>query len=459
MPASTSATSPALILPEKPAGLPHPGYETPRGVSPLESVPKAGLQYPNYSPFKLPNLVEEAFVDRALSSDPAKRSLLEAASSIINFTPTIGTELVGLQLKALSDEQKNELGRLVAERGVVFLRDQDLDVHEQIEFCSYYGPLHIHQMAGIIPDLPWVHPIYKDETAVNGRSHQIWHSDSGPDGTEAGGDTIWASGYAVYEALSPKLRAFLETLEAKHSGFEQAQKALRTTGCLRRDPIETNHARNISIIGGNNIAFIKTYPGGSGYVTNITWENFRSKASLYGLNINQYWQNKNEPDTGSVALRNLMFRNFTGILRSAVEMWCREADRVQGSVADGTQRPPLYLVANDLTYAVNVTLEKILVWTENGTSAINKISNVFGHADSVYGVNDGLEALPSNGPPTSYTSTYTVTQAPTGYVEPTYPAWAVPTTGYGTASAIPVYTPAPLWEPNGDYDKHYWGSF
>ncbi|GAB7356758.1 hypothetical protein MBLNU459_g7657t1 [Dothideomycetes sp. NU459] len=359
---------------------------------------------------------------------------------------------------------------------------------------------------------------------------------SGPDGTEAGGDTIWASGYAVYEALSPKLRAFLETLEAKHSGFEQAQKALRTTGCLRRDPIETNHpvvrthpvtgwktlyvnpnftkeiiglekqfgnaildnlyrtvaegyefqvrwkwsknavaiwdnrstlhtgifdycsgisigslnvsaeisnihARNISIIGGNNIAFIKTYPGGSGYVTNITWENFRSKASLYGLNINQYWQNKNEPDTGSVALRNLMFRNFTG------------------SVADGTQRPPLYLVANDLTYAVNVTLEKILVWTENGTSAINKISNVFGHADSVYGVNDGLEALPSNGPPTSYTSTYTVTQAPTGYVEPTYPAWAVPTTGYGTASAIPVYTPAPLWEPNGDYDKHYWGSF
>lgn len=206
-------------LPQKPSGLPHPEYVTPRGVSPLKSVPKAGLQYPNYTPFKLPNLVELPFTDRASSSDPEKRSLLAAASSVVHLTPAIGTELVGLQLKDLTIQQKDELGRLVAERGVVFLREQDLDVHEQIEFCSYYGPLHIHQMAGIIPDLPWVHPIHKDETAVNGRSHQIWHSDvsyelqppgltmlrmdtlpqAGPDGTEAGGDTIWANGYAIYE--------------------------------------------------------------------------------------------------------------------------------------------------------------------------------------------------------------------------------------------------------------------
>lgn len=71
-------------------------------------------------------------------------------------------------------------------------------------------------------------------------------------------------------------------------------------------------ARNISIIQGNNIAFIKTYPGGSGYVTNITFENFRSLASLYGLNINQYWQNTFTPDTGSVTLSNILLKNFSG---------------------------------------------------------------------------------------------------------------------------------------------------
>jgi sulfonate dioxygenase len=125
-------------------------------------------------------------------------------------------------LKDFTDQQKDELARLVAERGVVFLRDQDLDVHQQVSFGAYYGDLHIHQMAGIIPDLPWVHPIHKDHTSKNGRAHQIWHSDvsyeiqppgltllkmdtlplAGPDESEAGGDTIWASGYALYECMN-----------------------------------------------------------------------------------------------------------------------------------------------------------------------------------------------------------------------------------------------------------------
>ncbi|KAJ0301564.1 hypothetical protein Brms1b_012367 [Colletotrichum noveboracense] len=128
--------------------------------------------------------------------------------------------------------------------------------------------------------------------------------------------------------------------------------------------VENLHARNISIIQGNNIAFIKTYPGGSGYVMNITFENFRSKASLYALDINQYWQNTFEPDTGAVTLSNLVFKNFSG------------------SVADGTKRPPLYLIANDLTYATNVTVEGFSLWTESGTYVVNKISNIFGNGDN-----------------------------------------------------------------------------
>ena len=215
----TEGTYPEVHLPERPANLPHPEYRTPRGVSPLDSVPKAGLQYPNYTPFKLPNLVETDFVDRGIGSDEKKLALLEAATNVVHLTPAIGTELVGLQLKYLDATQKNELARLVAERGVVFFRDQNLDVHEQIDFASYFGELHIHQMAGVIPDLPWVHPIHKDGTSVNARSHQIWHSDvsyefqppgltllkmdtlpqAGPNGTEAGGDTIWASGFGIYE--------------------------------------------------------------------------------------------------------------------------------------------------------------------------------------------------------------------------------------------------------------------
>ncbi|KAK6612466.1 TfdA family Taurine catabolism dioxygenase TauD [Botrytis cinerea] len=245
---STSSSSRKLKLPPKPENLPHPEYTTPRGVSPLISVPKAGLQYPNYTPFKLPDLVEHPFVDRGIDSDPKKSKLLGAASEVKHLTPSIGTELVGIQLTSLDDTQKNELARLVAERGVVFLRDQEMDVHEQIEFGSYFGELHIHQMAGIIPDLPWVHPIHKDETAKKwpiASKYGIRIMDTlpkaGPDGYEAGGDTIWASGYGIYESLSPTLKGILENLEAKHSGLEQAEKALKGNGCLRRNPIETIH--------------------------------------------------------------------------------------------------------------------------------------------------------------------------------------------------------------------------
>ncbi|TGO89471.1 hypothetical protein BPOR_0108g00190 [Botrytis porri] len=206
---------------------------------------------------------------------------------------------------------------------------------------------------------------------------------------------------------------------------------------------DNEHARNISVLGGNEIVFIKTYPGGSGYVSNILWENFRSKASLYGINLNQYWQQTYLPDSGAVALTNITFRNFTG------------------SIQNGAQRPTLYLLASDYIPATNVTIKDVTVWTESGSTSVNHISNIFGQGDNVYGTNDGIVSLGAGVDPKTktYTSTYTITSAPTGWATPTWPSWAVPTTGYGTAVPIPVYTPAPLWKPQGDYDKHYWGTF
>ncbi|KAI8290773.1 Rhamnogalacturonase A [Colletotrichum sp. SAR11_57] len=265
--------------------------------------------------------------------------------------------------------------------------------------------------------------------------------------SQNGKGAIQGQGYLYRNSGNPKFHIvfdFAVNLEAYHLTIRGAN--LGSYDGV--DVVGTNywihdieHARNISIIQGNNIAFIKTYPGGSGYVTNITFENFRSKASLYGLDINQYWQNTFEPDTGAVAISNLIFKNFSG------------------SVADGAKRPPLYLIANDLTYATNVTVEGFSLWTESGTYVVNKISNIFGNSDNSYGVGDGIKSLTSKQSPTAYTSTYTISTTPTGWAIPPSPTWAAASTGYGTDVPIPVYTPAPLWKPEGDYDKHYWGSF
>ncbi|KAJ4168771.1 hypothetical protein NW754_010699 [Fusarium falciforme] len=104
-------------------------------------------------------------------------------------------------------------------------------------------------------------------------------------------------------------------------------------------------------------------------------------------------------------------------------------------------------------------VEDFSIWTESGTSVVNKISNVYGHSDDSYGEADRIKSLASGQSPTPYTSTYTVTATPSGWTAPSFPTWAAASTGYGTDVPIPVYTPAALWKPNGDYEKHYWGSF
>ena len=83
-------------------------------------------------------------IDPGSRADPEKKALFGAAKEIIHLTSHIGTEIVGLQLKDLTDQQKDELGLLIAERSVVFFRDQDLSPQEQKKLGEYYGEIEVH---------------------------------------------------------------------------------------------------------------------------------------------------------------------------------------------------------------------------------------------------------------------------------------------------------------------------
>ena len=48
-------------------------------------------------------------VDRGHSAAPEKKALLSAASKVQHLTPAIGTELVGIDLRQLTPQQKDEL--------------------------------------------------------------------------------------------------------------------------------------------------------------------------------------------------------------------------------------------------------------------------------------------------------------------------------------------------------------
>lgn len=56
-------------------------------------------------------------------------------------------------------------------------------------------------------------------------------------------DTIFVSQVEAYNRLSPVFRAFLETLEVEHSGFEQAahSRSGKRGGIVKREPVKNVH--------------------------------------------------------------------------------------------------------------------------------------------------------------------------------------------------------------------------
>lgn len=81
--------------------------------------------------------------DRASFADPEKKALFSAAKAT-DLTESIGTALENVQLSSLSGQQLDELALLVAERGVVFFRNQDLTTDQQVKLFEHYGTLDRH---------------------------------------------------------------------------------------------------------------------------------------------------------------------------------------------------------------------------------------------------------------------------------------------------------------------------
>ncbi|KAG2047770.1 TauD-domain-containing protein [Suillus hirtellus] len=243
--------------------------EETRIISPFYS-PSAGNEndddysYAKYKPrFPVVNwepLTEIEVTDRGHFADSSKTALFSAAQKVKHLTPAIGTELVGIDLRQLTNQQKDELALLVAERGVVFFRDQELSIHEQLDIARHFGPLHKHATTPVPrePGLEEVHVVYNDASRRPDASAfskiELWHSDVTYEiqppsttslkvitGPEYGGDTLWSSGYALYSSLSPGMQVYLEGLTALHSAVAQADGSRAAGFHVRREPVESIH--------------------------------------------------------------------------------------------------------------------------------------------------------------------------------------------------------------------------
>jgi taurine dioxygenase len=151
---------------------------------------------------------------------------------IRKVTPHCGAEILGVDLAApLDDATFRQIEQALIQSTVVFFRDQTLTPEQQKAFGRRFGELHIHPA---YPDILEGHPeimvIRADENSTR-VAGEDWHSDVSCDPEPpmgsilhmhevppVGGDTLFASMYAAYEALSSPLKRMLEGLTAIHDG-------------------------------------------------------------------------------------------------------------------------------------------------------------------------------------------------------------------------------------------------
>ncbi len=147
------------------------------------------------------------------------------------LTPIIGAEIGDVDLaRPLGNQTIDELHRALAENLVIFFRDQHLSPEQHLAFGRLFGDLHIHPAAPHEKDHPELMIIHadKDSPRANGEG---WHSDVSCDPEPPmgsilyirtcppkGGDTLFASMYAAYEALSERMKTYLDGLTALHTG-------------------------------------------------------------------------------------------------------------------------------------------------------------------------------------------------------------------------------------------------
>ncbi len=155
-----------------------------------------------------------------------------ASIQVEKLTPHAGAEIRGADLSQPLDERTfKEIHAALIDNGVIFFRDQHLTPEQQKAFGRLFGELHIHPAAPKeVPEHPEILVIHADENSKH-VAGENWHSDVScdlepPMGSilymhelpPVGGDTLFASMYAAYDALSEPMKRMLEPLTAMHEG-------------------------------------------------------------------------------------------------------------------------------------------------------------------------------------------------------------------------------------------------
>jgi alpha-ketoglutarate-dependent taurine dioxygenase len=144
------------------------------------------------------------------------------------LTGGCGAEVLGVDLKAMSNRQWDEVQAAFTEHGVIFFREQQLTPEQHLAFARRWAPIDVNRFFKHVEGYPEIAEVRKEpeqKTNIGGG----WHTDHSYDHEPAmgsillarelpdeGGDTLFANMYRAFETLSPGLQRTLETMNAVH---------------------------------------------------------------------------------------------------------------------------------------------------------------------------------------------------------------------------------------------------
>ncbi len=171
------------------------------------------------------------------------------------LNPIIGAELHGLDLgQELPEEDIRAVKAALDRYQVVFFRDQALSAEQHLAFGRRFGELHVHPSVRGKPRDQWseIMPVHADANTARIAGDK-WHTDVSCDEKpplasilhmttvpECGGDTLFSSMYAAYEALSEPMQRLLTGMTATHDGapnYDDRAKRGRDNNPDRVNPI------------------------------------------------------------------------------------------------------------------------------------------------------------------------------------------------------------------------------
>lgn len=147
------------------------------------------------------------------------------------LTGVLGAQATEIDLINLDENEIADLHEAICVHQVVVIPDQSLSPEEQTEFSHLLGPYSPVPFVEPIPGYPEVIKVIKKESESEAFNFGgVWHSDfsfleippaftvlHALDVPITGGDTVWTSNSAAYDALDEKTKERFESITCIHS--------------------------------------------------------------------------------------------------------------------------------------------------------------------------------------------------------------------------------------------------